>query len=78
MLRPFRFILVAEIAAEGLFAPVAVARVGDGSEGGNGFVFVGVFKELSWFSCVSRSFERDESHVQTSEGPRKEMLLEGL
>ncbi len=43
---PSGFIVFAEIAAEGFLAPLAVAGVGDGGEGGNGLVFTWVFEEL--------------------------------
>lgn len=49
MFRPLGLVLVAEIAAKGLLAPVALAGVGDRGEGGDGFVFVRVFEELWWF-----------------------------
>ncbi len=42
MFRPLGLIVFAEIAAKGLFAPVAVAGVGDGGEGGDGFVYSGI------------------------------------
>lgn len=46
MFRPLGLVLVAEIAAKGLFAPIALAGVGDRGEGRDGFVFVRVFEEL--------------------------------
>lgn len=46
MFRPLGLVLLAEIAAKGLFAPVALTGVGDRGEGGDGFVFVRVFEEL--------------------------------
>jgi len=46
MLLPLLLILLAEVAFERLLAPRAVDRVCDGCDGGNGFVFTGVFEEL--------------------------------
>ena len=46
MLRPFRLVLLAEVAAERLLAPGALARVGDGRKRGHGLVFAGVLEEL--------------------------------
>ena len=48
MLGPGRFFGFrrAEVAREGLLAPGAGERVGDGGVGGDGFVLVGVFEEL--------------------------------
>lgn len=46
MFRPGRLVVLAEVAAEGLAAPVAVTGVGDGSEGGHGSVLARVFEEL--------------------------------
>lgn len=43
VLRPFRLILRAKVAAEGLLAPAAVARVGDRGESRDGFVLARVF-----------------------------------
>lgn len=49
MLLPFRLLVLAEVAVEGLLAPGTVDRVRDGGEGRDGFVFSGVTEEL--FSC---------------------------
>ena len=49
MLLPFRLLVLAEVAVEGLLAPGTVDRVRDGGEGRDGFVFSGVTEELS--SC---------------------------
>ena len=46
MLSPLLFLVLAEVAREGLLTPVAVAGVGDGSECGNGLVLAGVLEEL--------------------------------
>lgn len=46
MLHPLGLVFVAEVASERFLAPGAIARVGDGREGGDGFVFAGVFEEL--------------------------------
>lgn len=46
MFGPLGLVVRAEVASEGLAAPVAVARVGDGGEGGHGSVLAGVFEEL--------------------------------
>lgn len=46
MLGPLGLFVLAKVASEGLLAPLAVARVGDWREGGNGLVFAGVLEEL--------------------------------
>ena len=43
MLRPLGLVFLAKVAPECFLAPGAIARVGDGGEGGDGFVFAGVF-----------------------------------
>lgn len=45
--RPFGLVVLAEVAAESLASPVAVAGVGDGREGGDGFVFTRVLQKLA-------------------------------
>jgi hypothetical protein len=47
VLRPFRFLVFAEVAGERLLAPGAVDGVRDGRKGRDGFVFAGVTEELS-------------------------------
>jgi hypothetical protein len=47
MLRPFRFLVFAEVAGERLLAPGTVDGVRDGRKGRDGFVFAGVTEELS-------------------------------
>ena len=46
MVRPFRFIILTEIASKGFFTPFAVGGIGDGGEGGDGAVFPWVFEKL--------------------------------
>lgn len=53
MFRPFRLVFLAEVAGEGFSAPVTVARIGDGSECGDGFVGAWVFEELTQLLIVS-------------------------
>lgn len=79
MFRPFGLILIAEIASEGLLAPVAVAGVGDGGEGGDGFVFVGVLEELWWFCmCQQMTWQgRTTLLLETPKGRMKEIVAAG-
>lgn len=46
MFRPLGFLFVAKVASERFLTPGTIARVGDGGEGGDGFVFAGIFEEL--------------------------------
>ena len=46
VLRPLCLFVLAEVAAECLLAPGAIARVGDWGEGGDGSVFAGILEEL--------------------------------
>lgn len=52
MLSPLLFLVLAEVAREGLLTPVAIAGVGDGSECGNGLVLAGVLEELRRFGSA--------------------------
>lgn len=60
MLCPFLLLVLAKVAREGLLAPVAVAGVGDGCEGGHGLVLARVLEELCAFVLVSVQNQRDE------------------
>ena len=46
MFRPFRLLIFTKVTGKSLASPVAVARVGNGGECGDGFVLGGVFEEL--------------------------------
>jgi len=53
MLCPLLFLIFAEVTREGLLTPVAVARVGDRCECGNGLVLAGVLQELRRIALAS-------------------------
>ena len=59
MLCPLGLVVLAKVAPECFLAPGAIARVGDGGKGGDGFVFARVLEELVIIGIISMLISND-------------------